>query len=118
MPWDLFGIRHREPRLAWLTLAFWLVILRGGAFVENFQARPPTEFIPDFFQDYASARNWFVGLPIYADLHETAPRHLAIKLNDDRSYVWVNAHPPPSVLMVMPFAVDSSQEVSHFRSQN
>ncbi len=104
MPWDPMSAWPNERRWIWLTIAGWLVLLRGPAFIDNLQAKPPQELIPDFFQEYASARGWLEGRPVYADHHESVPRYLGTKLNDRRSYVVVNAHPPTSVVFVLPFA--------------
>ena len=41
MPWDPLGAWPNERRWIWLTIAGWLLVLRGPAFVENLQARPP-----------------------------------------------------------------------------
>ena len=100
MPWDPLGAWPNERRWIWLTAAFW--VLRGPAFVENLYAAG--DFIPDFFQDYASARNWFERQPIYADHHDTLPRYLHVSLDDRRSHVFLNAHAPTSVLLALPFA--------------
>ena len=104
MPWDPLNVRPRERRWLWLSVAFWAVVLLGPSFIENLQPVAPMRFIPDFFQEYASARNWFDGRPIYADHHETAPRLLGLKLNDPHAHVFVNAHPPTSVLLAAPIA--------------
>jgi hypothetical protein len=104
MPWDPLGAWPSERRWIWLTLAGWLFLLRGPAFIKNLEARPPQELIPDFFQDYASARNWLEGLPIYSSHFEAAPRYLGVSLKDRRAHVVVNSHPPPSVLLVLPLA--------------
>lgn len=102
MPWDPLGAWPNERRWIWLTAAVWLLFLRGPAFVESLRAIG--DIIPDFFQEYASARNWFDGLPIYTDHHLTAPRYLRVPLDDKRAHVFANAHPPTSVLLALPFA--------------
>lgn len=59
-------------------------------------------FLQDFAQEWLSARNFVAGLPIYAPLAESIPRHLGpgwqVGLMD------VNAHPPGSVLFCLPWA--------------
>ncbi len=67
MIWDPFSVWPNERRWIWLTIAGWILLLRGPAFIENLRTKSPPEMIPDFFQEYASARNWFEGQPIYAD---------------------------------------------------
>ncbi len=104
MPWDPTSTWPNERRWIWLTIAGWLLLLRGPAFIENLQARPAQELIPDFFQEYASVRGWLDGRPVYADHHESVPRYLGVRLSDRRSHVVVNAHPPTSVLLAIPVA--------------
>lgn len=58
--------------------------------------------IPDFFQDWASAKNYREGLPIYTPQEVTAQRYLGISRDpDDLWFIEVNAHPPTSVLLAV-----------------
>ncbi len=104
MPWDPLSAWPNERRWIWLTIAGWVLLFRGPAFVESLQAKSPQELLPDFFQEYASARNAFEGRPIYDDHHESVRRYLGFQLNDRRSHVVVNAHPPTSILLALPLA--------------
>ena len=104
MPKDPLDAWPDERRWIWATLAVWLLVLRGPAFIDNLRAKSPEELIPDFFQEYASARNWLEGLPIYANQHETALRYLGVQPDNRRSHVVVNAHPPTSILLASPLA--------------
>src|SRR4051812_26868986 len=66
-------------------------------------AWPPREFVTDFFQDWASARNYLDGLPIYTNHQVTIPRYVGPV--DPICYSnQVNAHPPTSVLLLLPVA--------------
>jgi hypothetical protein len=56
----------------------------------------------DFFQDWASARNYLNGFPIYADHRTAVERYLGYHI--DTVNFEVNAHPPTSVLLVLPLA--------------
>jgi hypothetical protein len=59
---------------------------------------------PDFFQDWASARNHRIGRPVYSPHTATIPLYLgrpAVGVEREAPY---NAHPPPSVLMTLPLA--------------
>jgi Glycosyltransferase family 87 len=103
MPWDPLSAWPNERRWIWLAVAGWVLLLRGPAFIENLQAKSAQVLVPDFFQEYASARNAFDGLPIYGDQHESVRRYLGVHLNDRRSHVVVSAHPPTSVLLALPF---------------
>ncbi len=69
--------------------------------------RPPADRVNDFFQEWASARNYWGGLPIYTDHAVTLPLYLGL----DPSYpkyglilIEMNAHPPTSVLLALPLA--------------
>jgi hypothetical protein len=66
--------------------------------------RPRAHPNPDFFQDWASARNFRTGVPVYAPHSATIPMYLGrppAGVEHDAPY---NAHPPPSVLLVLPLA--------------
>lgn len=64
---------------------------------------PAPDRVTDFYQDWGSARNHIVGLPIYTHHAVSIPRHLGIPA-DDRNEIKYNAHPPPAVLLVLPLA--------------
>jgi hypothetical protein len=68
--------------------------------------RPPADRIVDFYQEWASARNYLEGLPVYADHRESIPRYLSLRtLRPQHLLVKVNAHPPTSVLLALPVAL-------------
>jgi hypothetical protein len=71
-----------------LILAFW----------------PPPETHSDFVQDWASARNVLNGLPTYTEHTVALPRYVGAG-SPAHSNLLVNAHPPTSVLLFVPFAV-------------
>lgn len=59
----------------------------------------------DFYQEWSSARNVREGLGVYTPIRETLPRYLGIRVPPDAEIVWtVNAHPPTSVLLAVPFS--------------
>ncbi len=91
-------------RWIWISLCCWLLLLRGPAFLGNLSASPPNQLIPDFFQEYASAQAWVNGQPLYGDLHESASRLFGAELNDKRSYVLLNAHPPTAIMLALPLS--------------
>lgn len=64
---------------------------------------PPRDVVTDFFQEWASARNVLGGLPAYAGHRETIIRYMG-RLDPDSVVVEVNAHPPTSILLALPFA--------------
>jgi hypothetical protein len=73
----------------------------GPLYVEAM--RPAPGRVNDFFQDWGSARNFLVGLPIYTHHARSVPRHLGIPF-DATTGIDYNAHPPTSVLLALPLA--------------
>jgi hypothetical protein len=72
--------------------------------------RPVDNRWSDFFQDWASARNYFAGRPIYGDLLASAKRYiLGLEAGEGEvprasADAEVNAHPPTSILLFLPLA--------------
>jgi hypothetical protein len=58
--------------------------------------------ILDFFQEWASAKNHFKDLPVYTPQTTTAALYLGN--TNHNPPIKVNAHPPSSVLLALPFA--------------
>lgn len=95
--------------LLWLLLAGLVCWWRGPDFRRAFEPDfyPPgyTLFLPDFFQEWASARNRFNGLAIYTPQEITLGRYLGLQRPpNDPDFIGLNAHPPTSVLLGIPFA--------------
>jgi Glycosyltransferase family 87 len=65
--------------------------------------RPVDGRLNDYYQDWGSARNYLVGLPVYAEHANSIPRHLGWPASPSKSIDY-NAHPPTSVLLALPFA--------------
>jgi hypothetical protein len=65
--------------------------------------RPEPDRVNDFYQDWGSARNHWIGLPIYTHHAISIPRHLGLFSNPVPSIEY-NAHPPTSVLLALPLA--------------
>jgi hypothetical protein len=59
---------------------------------------------PDFFQDWASARNHRIGRPVYSPHTETIPLYLGRPAAGVEREATYNAHPPASVLITLPLA--------------
>ena len=91
-------------RCFWLVVATLAVLVWGPGFFDSL--RPPRELILDFFQEWASARNAMAGLPVYSPQSVALEKHLGYRLSGDETF-WLewNAHPPTSVLLIMPLAV-------------
>src|SRR6185437_967640 len=64
--------------------------------------RPRAQASPDFYQDWASARNYLRGLPVYSPHAETMPLYLGRPQEDWEKDISHNAHPPTSVLLALP----------------
>lgn len=88
----------------WFVLALAVVVWQAPGFIRSLY--PPRTITFDFYQDWASARNFLNGEPIYADISLTIERYLGWRLPENWSpWYWrVNTHPPPSVLITLPFA--------------
>jgi hypothetical protein len=65
--------------------------------------RPTDNRLNDYYQDWGSARNYWVGQPVYTEHAQSIPRHLGSPPNPIKSIDY-NAHPPTSVLLAVPFA--------------
>jgi hypothetical protein len=55
----------------------------------------------DYFQDWASARNHFVGMPVYTPHAKSIPFYLERPRADSELMIEYNAHPPTSVLLAL-----------------
>ncbi len=99
---ELFGPWTHQRRHVWIVLAGVACLIFGWRFIESF--RPPPTLVLDFFQEYASARNYREGLPVYTEQTVTVPRYLGLdpQQNDPYHFIRFNAHPPASVLLALP----------------
>lgn len=106
MSLDHAGAVRSEVRWLWASLALWLLLFQGRAFVENFHADDwqARATLPDFFQEWSSARSHRDGLPVYTNLGIPVERYVKGQADIHRSLVIINAHPPTSVLLAYPFA--------------
>jgi hypothetical protein len=59
---------------------------------------------PDYFQDWASARNHHLGRPVYSPHTTTIPLYLGRAQDEKERDIEYNAHPPTSVLLALPLA--------------
>ena len=85
----------------WLSVAFWGWVWLGPVWLGAIW--PSSSRITDFYQDWGSARNHALGLPIYTHHAISIPKHLGIPA-DPADLIIYNAHPPASVLLVLPLA--------------
>jgi len=103
-------------RISWMALAMAAIVLQG-LFV--LLAILPPEGPIDFFQEWSSGREWLEGRSAYPNLERAAPRLLGMPLRVRPETVRVNAHPPASLLLGLPFALVSyplSAEIWRFIS--
>jgi alpha-1,2-mannosyltransferase len=101
---DLFGRWSVGRRSFWAGAAGLAILIFGWPFLQSL--RPPPTTVLDFFQEYASARNYFEGLPVYTEQPVAVQRYLGYTLPTEGPYRFIkyNAHPPPSVLLALPLA--------------
>ncbi len=95
-----------QARLAWAVVALLVGLWQGPNFVR--ELRPGQGSLRDFVQEWASARNFLEGRPIYEDQQVSLARYLDYHRNPDnptdRFFLHYNAHPPTSVLLAVPLA--------------
>jgi hypothetical protein len=101
--WDPLGAWPRAGRWLWGAVA----VLAGLVMVplHLWALRPPAGMVVDFYQEWASARNYWQGLPVYTDQRVTIPLYLGKKdLDPHDREIEVNAHPPAAILLALPLA--------------
>jgi hypothetical protein len=84
----------------WAIAALAAFVLHGLPIVGSLL--PRGHELRDFFQEWASARNWQQGRDLYAPHRQTVHEYLHRKL--EAGEIEVNAHPPPAVLLALPLA--------------
>jgi len=94
----------RPGRKPWLWAGALLLvgILQFTAFVGAVRHAPG--IVSDFYQDWASGRNWWNGLPVYTDHRITIPRYIG-PVDPFCLRVEFNAHPPSSILVMIPWSL-------------
>src|SRR5271163_4198005 len=83
----------------WLIVGLWSWSWLGPTWIAAMQ--PKGEQVIDFYQDWASACNYWSGLPVYTAHSITIPRYLHMHSNPIPSIEY-NIHPPTAVLLVLP----------------
>jgi Glycosyltransferase family 87 len=100
--WDPLGAWPRATTWLWGGLAIIVSVSFIPFYLGELSGR--SNSMTDFFQDWASARNFLEGLPVYSNHRVTIPRYLGKKdLNESDLFVEINAHPPTSILLLIPF---------------
>jgi hypothetical protein len=85
--------------LLWLSIGIWNWNWLGPAWIAAM--RPDPHHIIDFYQDWASAHNYWSGHPIYTPHSISIPRYLGLSSNPMPG-IEFNIHPPTSVLVALP----------------
>jgi hypothetical protein len=102
--WDPLAAWPSARRPMWAALAVLVSLTQGPGFVRSLT--PAAGESVDFFQEWASARNFLDGTPIYTDLEVSAARYLGRRSQPGEGVmVSKNAHPPASVLLAVPFGL-------------
>ena len=87
MLWDPLELWPKWRTPLWVLLAILALVTQGPIFVSGL--RPVEGVGVDLFQDWASARNFLDGLPIYTPHSVTIPRYLGYTaIPIDRQTVW------------------------------
>ncbi len=86
----------------WAGAALLVCILQFTAFMGALRHAPGV--VSDFYQDWASGRNWWTGLPVYTDHRVTIPRYVG-PVDPFCLRVEFNAHPPSSILVMIPWSM-------------
>ena len=110
--WDpALEFTRGSSRFFWALVLLSLCLTSGGSFLQSVRGGSglrsgQKQFIPDFFQDYASAKNYYSKINIYTDHDITTKLYLnpSLVLDPGRASFKVNAHPPSSILLCLPFA--------------
>jgi alpha-1,2-mannosyltransferase len=63
--------------------------------------QPRPDQVIDFYQEWGSAHNYWMGLPVYTPHSTSIPRYLGLPANPIPAIEY-NIHPPTSVLLVLP----------------
>jgi len=91
-------------RIAWWALIATVAVLWQGRGLWR-ALRPRADVVVDFFQEWASARNYFNGESIYEAQRASSLRYLGVSpAGNAHFFIEVNAHPPTAVLLGLPLA--------------
>ena len=94
------GVAGRMASATMLLAIFALLLPISGTVMTMFR---PSGRLVDFAQEWTSARNFLSGRPVYMDINKSIALNFGV--TSSRFPVGaVNAHPPASVLLALPFA--------------
>jgi Glycosyltransferase family 87 len=98
---SLPGIWIRRSCWILLTMALFFFLTVSQPLLQRLLAGNK---LRDFAQEWTSARNYFTGFPIYENQETTLFLHLGYVRHKGDNLLELNAHPPTSVLVCLPFA--------------
>jgi len=87
-----------RKRLCWILAAVLASVVFGPALLKCFR----TVRLRDFVQEWASARNYLEGRPVYELQEISLARHLGYRRRPDHFFLERNVHPPTSILLAVP----------------
>ena len=108
-PWfDPLAPAGRLRPMIWGVLCLLVLFLQGPRFISTLPGN--LQEGGDFFQDWASARDWLEGRSPYEKLSDSLERLMGIPVASEGKPgasmdITVNAHPPFSLLVILPFAL-------------
>lgn len=107
--WDPLATWPAHYRQLGVFLGLVVLLLQGAPFLSSFWPAPlkdeqGQEQASDYFQDWTSGRNVLLGKEAYPVLRHWLDEHLGASPHRVL-YVERNAHPPSSILMVLPFCL-------------
>jgi hypothetical protein len=94
------GRPNWRKRLFWLAAAGLVTVVYGPPFLACFR----TTSLRDFVQEWASARNFRAGRPIYEPQESSLAYHMGYVRRPNHFFLERNLHPPTSVLLAIPLA--------------
>jgi len=98
-----------KAHLILFVVSLLLISICGKSFVGSL--KPAEGQVFDFFKEWASARNYFAGAPIYSSQTDSLRKYLALKLeHPERYFDEYNTHPPAAILIGLPFAAFQYRE--------
>ena len=90
--------------ILWALVFVVMLAWRGPTYLSGLQL--PDTKLNDFCQDWISARYCMEGVPVYSDQKAALGRHLGRTMDAESKglFLTYNAHPPASILFVLPLA--------------
>jgi hypothetical protein len=99
-------MERSSPRPFWLCFWAFALLATVASYLPIYRYCVEKPYrVGDFFQEWASAKNYLEGLPIYTPQEITVWRYLRQRPDTTKQvFVRMNGHPPPCVLLALPLA--------------